>query len=79
MSASEITYSHARTHLSEVLDRVGHDRPIITVTRCNQPEVSFNIPHLPQCSRSEVSRFALLPDRSAKLLLPIIDSPPAKS
>jgi antitoxin YefM len=41
MSPSEITYSHARAHLSEVLDRVGHDREIITVTRRNQPDVAI--------------------------------------
>jgi antitoxin YefM len=38
MPGSEITYSHARAHLSEVLDRVTPDRNIITITRRNQPE-----------------------------------------
>jgi antitoxin YefM len=41
MFASEITYSHARAHLSEVLDRVGYDRQIITITRRNQPDVAI--------------------------------------
>jgi antitoxin YefM len=41
MSGSEITYSHARAHLSEVLDRVTPDRQIITVIRCNQPDVAL--------------------------------------
>jgi antitoxin YefM len=41
MSGLEITYSHARAHLSEVLDRVGHDREIVTITRRNQPAVAI--------------------------------------
>ncbi len=41
MSPSEITYSYARAHLSEVLDLVGHDREIITVTRRNHPDVAI--------------------------------------
>jgi antitoxin YefM len=41
MSGLEITYSHARANLSEVLDRVGHDRQIITITRRNQPDVAL--------------------------------------
>jgi antitoxin YefM len=41
MPGSEITYSHARAHLSEVLDRVTPDRQIITVTRRNQSDVAL--------------------------------------
>jgi prevent-host-death family protein len=41
VSASEIAYSHARAHLSEVLDRVTHHRKIITITRRNQPDVAL--------------------------------------
>ncbi len=41
MSNSEITYSHARAHLAEVLDRVGQDQEIITITRRNQPDVAI--------------------------------------
>jgi hypothetical protein len=41
MSGSEITYSYACAHLSEVLDRVGHDRQIITVTCRNQPDLAL--------------------------------------
>jgi antitoxin YefM len=41
MSASEITYFHVRAHLSKFLDRVTHHRKIITITRCNQPDVAL--------------------------------------
>jgi antitoxin YefM len=41
MSGSEISYSHARAHLAEVLNQVGHDRQIITITRRNQPDVAI--------------------------------------
>jgi antitoxin YefM len=41
MSDSEITYSHARAHLSEVLDRVGQDREIITIARRDRPDVAM--------------------------------------
>jgi antitoxin YefM len=41
MSGSEISYSHARAHLAEVLHQVGHDRQIITITRRNQPDVAI--------------------------------------
>jgi antitoxin YefM len=41
MSGLEITYSHARAHLADVLDRVGHDREIVTITRRNQPDVAI--------------------------------------
>ena len=41
MSNSEITYSHARAHLAEILNRVAQDQEIITITRRDQPDVAI--------------------------------------
>jgi antitoxin YefM len=41
MSNSEITYSHARAHLAEILNRVSQDQEIITITRRDQPDIAL--------------------------------------
>ena len=39
--AREITYSHARAHLAELLDRVSEGKEIITITSRNRDDVAL--------------------------------------
>lgn len=39
--ASETSYTDARAHLAELLDRAGHDRETVIITRRGAPDVAL--------------------------------------